>query len=149
VRCADQTDNGAGLSWPFTINPGQTITFAHFTTFSPTGRTGPPPPPVQGPAGNPLGLPSNKKCIDTRKWKFKLHHPKNDLIKDVQVFINGKRKAHKTGAKIEKLTLKKLPKKKFKVRIVATRASGVQSISVRKYKACKKGKAKTHGVHPH
>jgi hypothetical protein len=149
VRCADQTDNGAGLSWTFTINPGQTLTFAHFTTFSPTGRSGPPPPPVEGPAGNPLGLPSNKKCIDTRKWKFKLHHPSTDLIKDVQVFINGKRKVHKTGAKIEKLTLKKLPKKKFKVRIIATRASGVQSISVRKYKGCKKGKAKTHGRHPH
>ncbi len=149
VHCGDQVDNGAGLSWNFTVNPGQTVTFAHYTTFSPTGRAGPPPPPVEGPAGNPLGLPSNKKCIDTRKWKFKLHHPSNDLIKDVQVFINGKKKVHKTGSNIGKLTLKKLPKKKFKVRIVATRASGVQSISVRKYKGCKKGRAHTHGRHPH
>jgi hypothetical protein len=153
VHCADLTDNGAGLSWTFTVNPGQSVTFAHYTTFSPTGRAGPPPPPVEGPAGNPLGLPSNKKCIDTRKWKFRLHHPSNDLIKDVQVFINGKRKRHlKTkvaGSGIERLTLKKLPKKKFKVRIIATRESGVQSISKRTYKGCKKGKAKTHGVHPH
>jgi hypothetical protein len=149
VHCGDQVDNGAGLSWNFSVNPGASQTFAHYTTFSPTGRAGPPPPPVEGPAGNPLGLPSNKKCIDTRKWKFKLHHPSDDLIKDVQVFINGKKKVHKTGAAIEKLTLKKLPKKKFKVRIVATRASGVQSISVRKYKGCKKGKSKTHGRHPH
>jgi hypothetical protein len=149
VHCADQVDNGAGLSWNFSVNPGQSQTFSHYTTFSPTGRAGPPPPPVEGPAGNPLGLPPNKKCIDTRKWKFKLHHPSDDLIKDVQVFINGKLKVHKTGTNIGKLTLKKLPKKKFKVRIVATRASGVQSISVRKYKGCKKGKARTHGRHPH
>jgi hypothetical protein len=149
VRCADQTDNGAGISWTFTVNPGQTVTFSHFTTFSPTGRTGPPPPPVEGPAGNPLGLPSNKKCIDTRKWKFRLHHPSNDKIKDVQVFINGKRKVHKKASHIERLTLKKLPKRKFRVKIIATRESGVQSISKRTYKACKKGKARTHGVHPH
>ena len=146
VHCADIVDNGAGLSWNFTVNPGQTVTYSHYTTFSPTGRTG---PPVEGPAGNPLGLPSNRKCIDTRKWKFKLHHPSDDPIKDVQVFINGKRKLHKTGASIQKLTLKKLPKKKFRVKIVATRASGVKSISVRTYKGCKKGRVRTHGVHPH
>jgi hypothetical protein len=149
VHCGDQVDNGAGLSWNFNIAPGQTQTFSHFTTFSPTGRTGPPPPPTEGPAGNPLGLPSNKKCVDRRKFSFRLHHPKSDPIKDVQVFINGKRKIHKKGAKIERLTLKKLPKKKFRVRIVATRASGVQSISVRTYRSCKKGKPKTHGRHPH
>lgn len=149
VHCADQVDNGAGLSWNFTVNPGQSVTFAHYTTFSPTGRAGPPPPPIEGPAGNPLGLPSNHRCIDTRKWKFKLHHPSNDRIKDVQVFINGKKKVHKTGSNINRLTLKKLPKKKFRVKIIATRASGVESISKRTYKGCKKGRAKTRGVHPH
>ena len=152
VHCGDQVDNGAGISWSFNIGAGQSATFSHYTTFSPTGRTGPPPPPVEGPAGNPLGLPSNRKCIDTRKWKFKLHHPRNDLITDVRVFINGKRKRHlKTnvaGSGIERLTLKKLPKKKFRVRIVATRESGVKSISVRTYKGCKKGRVRTHGVHP-
>jgi len=152
VHCGDQVDNGAGLSWTFSVSPGQSQTFSHYTTFSPTGRAGPPPPPVEGPAGNPLGLPSNRKCIDTRKWKFRLHHPSNDLIKDVQVFINGKRKRHlKTnvaGSGIERLTLKKLPKKKFRVKIIATRESGVQSISKRTYKGCKKGKARTHGRHP-
>jgi hypothetical protein len=149
VHCADQVDNGAGLSWSFNIAGGQTATFSHHTVFSPTGVTGPPPPPVEGPAGNPLGLPPNKKCVDTRKFSFKLHHPTTDPITDVKVFINGKRKMHKTAAKIERLTLKKLPKKKFKVRIVATRVSGVKSISVRTYRGCKKGRVKTHGVHPH
>ena len=44
-QCTTNTDNGAGISWSATIQPGQTVTFSHFTTFSPTGRTGPPPAP--------------------------------------------------------------------------------------------------------
>jgi hypothetical protein len=44
VQCASQVDNGAGISWSVTINPGQSVTFSHYTTFSPTGRIGPPPP---------------------------------------------------------------------------------------------------------
>jgi hypothetical protein len=44
VQCASQVDNGAGISWSVTVNPGQSVTFSHYTTFSPTGRVGPPPP---------------------------------------------------------------------------------------------------------
>src|SRR4051794_6064263 len=35
-QCATSLDNGAGLSWPFTIAPGGTASFAHLTVFSPT-----------------------------------------------------------------------------------------------------------------
>jgi hypothetical protein len=42
VHCTDKIDNGAGISWTVTINPGQSVTLSHFTTFSPTGRAGPP-----------------------------------------------------------------------------------------------------------
>jgi hypothetical protein len=42
VHCNDNIDNGAGISWMVTINPGQTVTLSHFTTFSPTGKAGPP-----------------------------------------------------------------------------------------------------------
>jgi hypothetical protein len=146
ARCTDQTDNGAGLSWTFNLAPGQSVTFAHFTTFSPTGRAG---PPVEGPRGNPLGLPSNKHCVDTRRFSFRLHHPKSDRIVDVRVFINGKRKMHLHARRIERLTIPKLPKRKFRVKIVATRVSGVQSISIRLYKGCRKFKPRTHGRHPH
>jgi hypothetical protein len=145
-------DNGAGISWSFNIPPGQTATFSHFTTFSPTGRTGappPPPPPVTGPAGNPLGLPSNRHCVDTRKFRFKLHHPSGTRIVDVVVKINGKKKLHLqvTDGSINRLTLKKLPQKKFKVQITATQDSGAQLISVRTYKGCKKSKPKTRRGH--
>ncbi len=36
-RCADNIDNGAGLSWSLTIPTGQSLTVSHFTTFSPLG----------------------------------------------------------------------------------------------------------------
>jgi hypothetical protein len=42
AQCTNRVDNGAGISWTATIQPGQSVTFSHFTTFSPTGRTGPP-----------------------------------------------------------------------------------------------------------
>ena len=31
-------DNGAGLSWPVSVAPGQSVTFSHDTFFSPQGR---------------------------------------------------------------------------------------------------------------
>ena len=37
-RCAENIDNGAGLSWSATLAAGATTTRAHLTTFSPTGR---------------------------------------------------------------------------------------------------------------
>jgi hypothetical protein len=49
ARCTESRDNGAAISWGDTIGPGQTKTFSHFTTFSPTGVTGPPP------SGSPTG----------------------------------------------------------------------------------------------
>jgi hypothetical protein len=42
VHCTDKVDNGAGISWAGPIDPGQTVTLSHFTTFSPTGQAGPP-----------------------------------------------------------------------------------------------------------
>jgi hypothetical protein len=36
--CDEFVDNGAGLSWPVSVAPGQTVTFSHDTFFSPTGR---------------------------------------------------------------------------------------------------------------
>ncbi len=48
-RCTENADNGAGVSWSVTLQPGQSTTFSHYTTFSPTGRAGPPPTIPAGP----------------------------------------------------------------------------------------------------
>ena len=36
--CATHQDNGAGVSWSFTVGGGGSSTYAHATTFSPTGK---------------------------------------------------------------------------------------------------------------
>ena len=36
--CALLQDNGAGISWPFAVAAGGSLTYSHFTTFSPTGK---------------------------------------------------------------------------------------------------------------
>jgi uncharacterized repeat protein (TIGR01451 family) len=38
-RCAEQIDNGAGLSWGITVPAGGSVTLSHLTTFSPFGAT--------------------------------------------------------------------------------------------------------------
>jgi hypothetical protein len=152
VHCGDLVDNGAGLSWSFSVPGNGTITQSHTTTFSPA-----PPPPVTpvtpptrtiGPAGNPLGLPSARKCIDKRKFSFRLRRPAGAVV-DVKVFVNGKQTGHKTGTNITRLSIKKLPiSGRYKVRIVATSADGTVLVSQRTYKACKKSRVhgkKTHG----
>jgi hypothetical protein len=130
----------APVSGPAPDTPAATVPSA------PPGAN-PQPPPVLGPGGNPLGLPPNKKCVDSRKWSFKLHHPAGTRVVDVQVFIDGKRKLHVKSNAIERITIKTLPKKRFKLRIEATQDSGSQLISERTYKGCKKSKPKTHRGH--
>ena len=106
-----------------------------------------PHPQVTGPKGNPLGLPTVHGCVDTRKFSFRLHHAPKAKIVTVDVFINGRKKLTRHGANITRLTLKRLPKKKFVVRIVATQDTGSQLVSRRTYKGCKKSRARTRAHH--
>ena len=55
--CTILQDNGAGISWNFSIPAGGAATFSHFTTFSPTGAP-PTPTPVHSPTPTPTPRPS-------------------------------------------------------------------------------------------
>lgn len=55
-RCTEQIDNGAGISWTISVPAAGTLTRSHFTTFSPTGRTG--PPAQQRPTVRISGVPA-------------------------------------------------------------------------------------------
>lgn len=104
----------------------------------------------QGVAGVQIALPDNRNsCVDTRKFKFRLHHAQNQPVVDVVVFINGKQRLHKHGANINAVTISKLPQGKFTVKVVAKQSSGSTLTSIRKYNGCKKGKPKTKGHHHH
>ncbi|MFL5910280.1 MAG: SMP-30/gluconolactonase/LRE family protein [Gaiellaceae bacterium] len=100
------------------------------------------PPRLSG-GSNALRLPSSKGCVDRRKFTFKLHHARRTRIVQVDAFVNGKRKVHLRRHSITRITLKKLPKGKFRVRIVARQSNGSRKISKRTYKGCTKSKPTT------
>jgi ABC-2 type transport system ATP-binding protein len=98
------------------------------------------------------GLPGTQKkprCVDRRRFTFKIHQPHGGgRVVKVEAFVNGKRVLRRKGHKITKISLRRLPKKTFRVRIVATTNKGSRTISVRTYRGCKKGKPHTHVVPP-
>jgi hypothetical protein len=91
-------------------------------------------------AGNPLGLLPSGSCVDRRKWRFRIHQPKRGRIKAVTVYVNGKRvlKRVKQRGAIRRLTLRRLPKGRFRVKIVAIHSSGKKTVSKRWYRGCSK-----------
>ena len=92
---------------------------------------------------NEIGLPPNKKCVDTRKFSFRLRNTAGRRAVRAEVFVNKKRKKVFTGTDVKKITIKKLPQKKFKVEIRVTSDNGAVRTSSRTYKGCKKSRAST------
>jgi hypothetical protein len=150
AQCATQLDNGAGISWSFTLAPGASTTFSHYTTFSPTGRTGPPrsTAPTRIAPGR-FGLPPNRRCFDKRKFSFRLRRPAGYVVK-AQVFVNNVPvKTVRGRPRVRRLTIRRLPNRgRFKVKIVATQTNGTRLITSRIYTKCKKTKPKSRKVRP-
>jgi hypothetical protein len=90
-----------------------------------------------------------QKCVDTRRFSFKLHHPVGARVVRVVVYVNGKRRVTKRGRNITRVSISRLPKKRFVVKIVATQNTGAQLISTRVYDGCKKSRPRTTSRHPH
>lgn len=112
----------------------------------PAGASGPFGPPAEsgsvGPS-NPLGLPGNTRCVDRRRFSFKLHRPRHTRIVRVEAYVNGKRKLRVKGKDVRRITLKALPQRRFVVRIRAFHSNGTEIISTRVYNGCKQSKPKT------
>ncbi|MFL5884422.1 MAG: hypothetical protein ACJ77M_05080 [Thermoleophilaceae bacterium] len=104
------------------------------------GQLLPTTPPKPAGGANALGLPRRTGCIDRRKFTFRLRHAKRTRIVAADAFVNGRRKVHKHGHSIKRLTIKKLPKGTFRVRIVTRQSNGSRRISTRIYKGCTKSK---------
>src|SRR3954447_18590247 len=100
-------------------------------------------PPRPSGGSNALGLPARKGCVDRRKFTFRLRHAKRTRIVAADAFVNGRRKVHKRGHSIKRITIKKLPKGNFRVRIVARQSNGTRRISTRIYKGCTKSRPTT------
>jgi hypothetical protein len=94
-----------------------------------------------------VGLPSSQRCADRRKFSFKLHHAPHARVVRVAVFVNGKRKLQRRGRDIRRVTLRRLPRGSFKVKIVATQSTGSTLTSTRTYRGCKKSRPRTRAHH--
>jgi hypothetical protein len=92
--------------------------------------------PVKGPKGNPLGLPKRHGCVPTRRFTVRLRHTRRARIVAVRAYVNGKRRASKRGRSIKRLTLKRLPHKRFTLRVEATESTGMRLVSRRTYTGC-------------
>ena len=91
-------------------------------------------------------------CLDTRKFRFRLHHSRHARVVEVYAYVNGKRRLHRRGRNLRQLVLKRLPTKKFQVRIETFQTNGNETISVRRFNGCSKGRPHTrrgHGRHQH
>jgi YVTN family beta-propeller protein len=94
-----------------------------------------------------LGIPAAAKpaCVDHRSFRFRLN-PGRSRVTKVEVFVNGVRKVVRRGKNIRFVTLQKVPRKRFVVRIKTTLANGSKRDSVRVYRGCKKSRPATRSV---
>jgi hypothetical protein len=94
-------------------------------------------------SGNPLGLPGSKRCVDRRRFHFRLRQPRGGRIVSVSVFVNGRRVIRRRGRRIDSVSLGRLPIGRFKVRIVARTSFGRVIESTRTYSGCRKSRPRT------
>jgi hypothetical protein len=150
TRAAENLDNGAGISWSVSLAPGASAGFAHYTTFSPRGVSGPPAPPpppappaaaVPGIAFGPNGLlstPTNLRCVSKRYFPIRLR--KKFWPSIAAVTIKVPRRPTKVlrrppwGTNVD---LRGFPKGKFVVRITALTATGRLIKGTRTYRTCR------------
>jgi predicted esterase len=90
-----------------------------------------------------LAAPTRGKCSARRSVRFKLHHARGARVVRVEAYVNGKRRLRRRGHDIRSIVLRKLPRKRFVVRIVSTHSTGSQLVSTRTFKGCGKTHPKT------
>jgi dienelactone hydrolase len=86
-------------------------------------------------------------CVDRRKFRFRLHHAKRARVVKVVVYVNGKRVGVHRGRNLKTVTLTRLPRGVFHVKIVATQNTGSRLISTRTYRGCGKSRPRTRAHH--
>jgi len=132
VHCTDKVDNGAGISWSVSIAPGQSQTFSHFTTFSPTGKAGPPAPTPTKPTLKVSGVPST--CTNAN---FTARYTATNASRGTTVTLDGKRVASTKRSKFSvAVKVTSISRGRHVLRAVATGASGAKATKVRAFSRC-------------
>jgi hypothetical protein len=91
--------------------------------------------------------PAKPPCVDRRKFRFRLHHAPHARVVKVEVFVNGRRRLVRRGHDLRAVTITRLPRKVFHLRIVATQSTGSKLISRRTYRGCGKSRPSTRAHH--
>jgi hypothetical protein len=82
-----------------------------------------------------IALPSSKKCVSRRKFKIRIRAPRGLSVTKTTVYVN-RRKAGSGRGNNAAISLKGLPKGKFKVKVVAVLSDGRQLVLNRTYRTC-------------
>ncbi|MEA2467373.1 MAG: uncharacterized protein QOJ57_1499, partial [Thermoleophilaceae bacterium] len=93
------------------------------------------------------GEPRSGSCKDRRRFTFRIHQPRRGRIVRVEAYVNGKLRKRVRGRRITRVTIGRLPRKRFRVRIVAHWNTGERTVSTRTYRGCRKSRPHTqvHG----
>ena len=146
TQATESVDNGAAISWSFAVAPGAQATYAHFTTFSPTGVAGPPPPatsatvPTPGIAFGPNGLlstPTNLRCVSKRYFPIRLRRKFWPNIAAVTVKMPRTTRVLRRRPWGTNVDLRGLPKGTFRVQITALTVTGRTIKGTRTYRTCR------------
>jgi hypothetical protein len=153
--CNTVTDNAAGIEWPVTIPAGGQVTLSHYTTFSPTGATGPPPstappptssrlPPAFGPNGV-IQIPPATRCLSKRHFKIHIRKRAGLTYVDATVFLSGRSVGKVTGPRLATgVDLRGLPQGTFTIKIVVVTGDGRVIQGNRTYHTCAKRRLPGH-----
>ena len=108
----------------------------------------PPPPPQPAPGllppkptpkaiGGFVVLPPAKACVKRRRLKVALRSREGFPVRRIAIAVKGKRVALRNGAKVTgTLTLRRLPRGRYKVAVTVTLADGTVVRGQRTYRAC-------------
>jgi hypothetical protein len=146
-RCADNTDNGAAISWAVNVPPGGQVTRSHYTTFSPRGVTAPPPsagpppgavPPAFGPTGV-IQIPASRMCLSRRHFTIHIRKYRGLTYEQAIVFVNRRRVGVLRGRQFSAgVDLRNLPAGTFVVQITVITTKGRIITGTRTYHTCRK-----------
>jgi sugar lactone lactonase YvrE len=105
--------------------------------------------PVQVVPPSAIGLPRNVRCADKRGFRFTLHHAAGARVVLVLVYVNGHLRLRVHGTNLRHLRLRRLPHRRFVVRIVSIENTGLTIISTRTYHGCRKTRPHSITTHRH
>jgi hypothetical protein len=139
TRSTESIDNGAGISWTYSLPPGASATFSHYTTFSPRGISGPPggvPSRAFGRNGL-LESPSNRRCVSRRYFRIRVRRAYQPSIVGVTVRLRGVTRVLRRRPWGTIIDLRGLPRGRFAVRITALTDTGRTIRGTRRYRTCR------------